>query len=181
MIPARAAVAAPPAPRPLDPALLGDHIDRLYRAAWAICGSREDAEDLVQETYARVLAKPRFLRREDDLAYLLRVLRNTHVSRLRAAARRPLYGGELHLAAAADPRSSTQPEAVLQTREMFHAIATLPAAQRDALIAVDVVGLSYRETGRVLGVKEATVASRLHRARRAVTELLEEPVQEQEP
>jgi hypothetical protein len=40
--------------RTLDPAQLGDHLDRLYRAAWALCGSREDAEDLVQETYARV-------------------------------------------------------------------------------------------------------------------------------
>src|SRR5512133_27458 len=53
--------------RTLDPAHLGDHLDRLYRAAWALCGSRDDAEDLVQETYARVLAKPRLLRNEDDL------------------------------------------------------------------------------------------------------------------
>src|SRR5881392_2116984 len=56
----------------LDPQQASDHIDRLFRAAWALCGSREDAEDLVQETYARVLAKPRFLRSEDDLGYLLR-------------------------------------------------------------------------------------------------------------
>jgi DNA-directed RNA polymerase specialized sigma24 family protein len=42
---------------PLDPRHAGDHIDRLYRAAWALCGSREDAEDLVQETYARVLGR----------------------------------------------------------------------------------------------------------------------------
>ena len=55
----------------LDPEQASDHIDRLFRAAWALCGSREDAEDLVQETYARVLAKPRFLRSEDDLGYLL--------------------------------------------------------------------------------------------------------------
>ena len=52
---------------PLDPARLGDHLDRLYRAAWALCGRREEAEDLVQETYARVLARPRFLRNDDDL------------------------------------------------------------------------------------------------------------------
>src|SRR5436189_4326332 len=56
--------------RQLDPTRLGDHLDRLYRAAWALCGSREDAEDLVQETYARVLSRPRLLRREDDLGYL---------------------------------------------------------------------------------------------------------------
>jgi len=75
--------------RQLDPAALGDHVDRLYRAAWALCGSREDAEDLVQETFAKVLVKPRFLRNDDDLGYLLRVLRNTFVSRHRAAMRRP--------------------------------------------------------------------------------------------
>src|SRR6266508_444781 len=71
--------------RRLDAARLGDHLDRLYRAAWALCGSREDAEDLVQETYARILARPRVLRREDDLGYLLRALRvreGTVMSRL---------------------------------------------------------------------------------------------------
>ncbi|MEY2535647.1 MAG: hypothetical protein QOF29_3557, partial [bacterium] len=72
----------------LDPADLGDHVDRLFRAAWAMCGSREDAEDLVQDTFARVLAKPRLLRNDDDLGYLLRVLRNTFVSRHRATSRR---------------------------------------------------------------------------------------------
>ena len=75
--------------RPLDPQRLGDHVDRLYRAALALCGNRHDAEDLVQETYARVLARPRFLRHDDDLGYLLRVLRNTFLNRLRTQKRRP--------------------------------------------------------------------------------------------
>ena len=72
----------------LDPQRASDHIDRLFRAAWALCGSREDAEDLVQETYARVLAKPRFLRSEDDLGYLLRTLRNTFLNQKRTQSRR---------------------------------------------------------------------------------------------
>ena len=72
--------AALPMERPLDPARIGDHLDRLYRAAWALCGSREDAEDLVQETYARVLGRPRLLRKDDDLGYLLRALRNTFLN-----------------------------------------------------------------------------------------------------
>ena len=76
--------------RQLDPAALGDHIDRLFRAAWALCGSREEAEDLVQETFARVLRKPRLLRSQDDIGYLLRVLRNTFFSQRRSAARQPL-------------------------------------------------------------------------------------------
>src|SRR5262252_1094965 len=75
--------------RRLDPARLGDHVDRLYRAAWALCGSREDAEDLVQETYARLLARPRLLRNEDDLGYLLRALRNTFLNQKRTESRRP--------------------------------------------------------------------------------------------
>src|SRR5437588_13817 len=73
----------------LDPAALGDHIDRLFRAAWSMCGSREEAEDLVQETFARVLRKPRIQHSEDDLVYLLRVLLNTLFSTRRSAARRP--------------------------------------------------------------------------------------------
>jgi RNA polymerase sigma-70 factor (ECF subfamily) len=171
---ATASTAVPAAPRPLDPAALPDHVDRLYRAAWAICGSREDAEDLVQDTYARVLAKPRFLRREDDLAYLLRVLRNTHVSRVRAAAVRPASGGGPPAAETIDHRSTMRSELALETREIFDAIATLSPDQRDALVAVDIVGLSYREAGRALHAKEATVTTRLHRARRAVAALLDD-------
>jgi RNA polymerase sigma-70 factor (ECF subfamily) len=56
----------------LDPESLGNHVDRLYRAAWSLCGSRDEAEDLVQETFARVLQKPRFLRNDDDIGYLPR-------------------------------------------------------------------------------------------------------------
>ena len=57
------------------------HVERLYRAAYGLCGSRQDAEDLVQDTYERVLRRPRFVRRDDDLAYLLRVLAQ-HVGEL---------------------------------------------------------------------------------------------------
>ena len=77
----------------LDPEGLGDHVDRLYRAAWALCGSREEAEDLVQDTFARVLARPRIVRGDDDLGYLLRVLRNTFISTRRTAGRRPMAAG----------------------------------------------------------------------------------------
>jgi len=58
----------------LEPSRMADHRARLYRAAYALCGSRHDAEDLVQDTYERVLRRPRFVRRDRDLAYLLRVL-----------------------------------------------------------------------------------------------------------
>jgi RNA polymerase sigma-70 factor, ECF subfamily len=56
--------------RQLEPEALGDHIDQLYRAARSMYDSPDEAEDLVQETFARLLRKPRILRSEDDLGYL---------------------------------------------------------------------------------------------------------------
>ena len=158
--------------RRLDPERLGDHLDRLYRAAWALCGSREEAEDLVQETYARVLAKPRVLRNDDDLGYLLRVLRNTFVSAHRTSTRRPRTEAPPEGVEIVDPRTGAQPDAMAEAREVFAAIAELPEDFRDALVAVDVAGLSYREAGRLLGAKEATITTRLHRARNQVAHQL---------
>lgn len=163
--PARAGVNMKAPPRPLDPDRLGDHLDRLYRAAWSLCGSREDAEDLVQETYARILKRPRLLHSEDDLGYLLRVLRNTHFSAHRTAKRR-LRAEPLpeDLDRLADP-AARAPEQVLEARELYGLIAELPDGFRDALVAVDVLGLSYREAARALKVREGTVTTRLYRAR----------------
>src|SRR3954452_7476608 len=161
--------------RELDPARLGDHLDRLYRAACAMCGSREDGEELVPGTYARVLARPRWRRGEDDLGYLLRVLRNTHISRLRAAGRRPV--GVPFAEDAPEPedgRTAWRPDAALDVDLLFTLSAALPEPFRDALVAVDVCGLSYAEAGRALGVREATITTRLHRARRQVAQGLRE-------
>jgi RNA polymerase sigma-70 factor, ECF subfamily len=156
----------------LDPESLGDHIDRLYRAAWGLCGSREEAEDLVQETFARVLTKPRFLRSSDDIGYLLRVLRNTFVSGRRAAARRPLADPLPDELDRIEDRTAPRPEAHLETAELYAAIAALPETFRDAIIAVDVVGFSYREAARTLRIREATLTTRVHRARRRVADAL---------
>jgi RNA polymerase sigma-70 factor (ECF subfamily) len=154
--------------RTLDPDSLGDHIDRLYRAAWALCGSRADAEDLVQETFARVLAKPRRIRNDDDLGYLLRVLRNTFLSGRRAAARRLSPDALAEGMEPADTSNATRPDAAVQTNEVFRVISGLGDVYRDALVAVDVVGLSYAEAAEALGTKEATITSRLFRARAQV-------------
>ena len=159
--------------RPLDPTRLGDHLDRLYRAAWAYVGSREDAEDLVQETYARVLARPRWLRKEDDLGYLLRALRNTFFNQKRAERRR-LRSDPLpeQLDLVADPHAR-EPQAAVEAGELYAAVAALPDDFRDVLVAVDITGLSYREAAEVLRIREGTVMSRLYRARQQVVRRLE--------
>lgn len=154
--------------RQLDPETLGDHVDRLYRAAWSLCGSREEAEDLVQETFERVLRRPRFLRSEDDLGYLLRVLRNTFFSQRRTAGRRPQttpLPDDLELI---EDRNAPAAESRIESAELYGAISRLPDDFRDALVAIDVVGLSYREAANALRVREATITTRLHRARHRV-------------
>jgi RNA polymerase sigma-70 factor (ECF subfamily) len=156
--------------RQLDPDALGDHIDRLYRAAWGLCGSREEAEDLVQETYAQVLRKPRILRSEDDIGYLLRVLRNTFFSSRRTAARRPRTTPMPDNMDLMEDQAATRSEAAIEMSELYAVIAALPDDFRDALVAIDLVGLSYREAARALRVKEATITTRLHRARQRVAQ-----------
>jgi RNA polymerase sigma-70 factor (ECF subfamily) len=166
---------AAPAARMLDPASLGDHVDRLYRAAWGLCGSREDAEDLVQETFTRVLARPRLLRSDDDLGYLLRVLKNTFLTSRRTASRRPQTVAMADDFDPVDTRNGLRPDQALAANETFVAIAALPENFRDALVAVDIVGLSYREAARALRTREATITSRLFRARAQVAARLRAP------
>jgi RNA polymerase sigma-70 factor (ECF subfamily) len=158
----------------LDPQSLTQHVDRLHRAAWALCGSREDAEDLVQETFARVLSRPRVVHGE-DLYYLMRVLRNTFLTGRRTASRRPVTVAELQDGVMADPRPIAQPEAALEVQEVYATIAALPENFRLALVAVDVLGLSYRDAARWLHVREATLTTRLFRARKQVAAQLTAP------
>jgi RNA polymerase sigma-70 factor, ECF subfamily len=158
-----------PAPglRALDPEALYRHIDQLYRAAWALCGSRHDAEDLVQETFLNILKRPRLLRDGSEIGYLLRALRNTYASRYRSTAHRRR------------DRPLTEDDALsghdggFETRELMEAIASAPPAYRDAVVAVDLVGLSYREAADALGTRESTITTRVHRGRQHVVRALE--------
>jgi RNA polymerase sigma-70 factor, ECF subfamily len=157
--------------RVLDPARLGDHLDRLYRAAWILCGSREHAEDLVQDTYVRVLARPRRLRSDDDVGYLLTVMRNTYISQRRRAISRPALATADELERIEDA-TAPQPHEIAESRLVFEAIATLPLPFREAIIAVDIVGLRYREAAHALDVRETTLTTRLHRARQRLAQML---------
>ena len=153
--------------RQLDPEAAGDHLDRLYRTALAMCGSAETAEDLVQETYVKVLSRPRFLRRDDDFGYLVRALRNVWFSHLRARGARPQ---QAKISADELVAGSGNPELSLEAREVLAAVARLPDAFRDAVAAVDIGGLSYAEAAKALGVAEGTIMSRVSRGRARVAE-----------
>jgi RNA polymerase sigma-70 factor, ECF subfamily len=157
----------------LDPEGLGAHLGPLLRTASTLCDSRESAEDLVQETVARVLSRPRSLRGGDERAYLMRALRNTFLTSRRRAARRPRAVTPLGELDPADRRAGTRPEEALIARQVFPAIAQLPESFRLALVAVDIAGLSYAEAARVLNAPEATITTRLYRARQRVARELD--------
>jgi RNA polymerase sigma-70 factor (ECF subfamily) len=152
----------------LDPNGLHRHVDRLYRAAWALCGSPHDAEDLVQETFFNVLKRPRLLRDGNELGYLLRVLRNTYSSDYRRNARRR------HDRALTEDDAAAHREMRFEAREIMEAIASAPDAYRDAVIAVDLIGLSYQEAARALRTREVTITTRLHRGRQHVARALKD-------
>jgi RNA polymerase sigma-70 factor (ECF subfamily) len=157
----------PAGPRVLDAARLATHLDRLYRAALGLCGSPTDAEDLVQDVCVRVLAKPRLLSGDDDLGYLLRVLRNTFISHCRTNARRPATVMAPEDLERFETRGA-DPETAFEARQLYGRIADLPDHQRDALVAVDLLGLSYKEAATHLDVPTGTIMSRLFRARQAL-------------
>ncbi len=153
-------------PRYIDTDRLSDHVDALYRTARSICESHQDAEDLVQETFANVLKRPRLLRTGSEIGYLRRALKNTYASHHRAVAHRPAtrqlfeHDAPALLVGTAD------------SREILEAIAGTPAVYRRAVITVDLLGLSYREAAHALDTSEATLTTRLHRGRQCVASQL---------
>jgi RNA polymerase sigma-70 factor (ECF subfamily) len=164
---------SPPHIKRLEPEALGAHRGRLLRVARLLCDSRENAEDLVQETFANVLSQPRLLRGDDEVAYLMQALRNTFLTARRTATRRPRVSATLEDLDLADRHTGARPEEALTAGEVFAAIAELRESFRLALVAVDVAGLSYREAARALDAPEATITTRLHRGRRLVARALD--------
>jgi RNA polymerase sigma-70 factor (ECF subfamily) len=152
----------------LEPSWLAEYRPRLLRAAYVLCGSREDAEDLVQETFERVLRRPRIIHRDYAFAYLMRVMRRAWAAHVRSSVRRraaPVAPDDLHWVA--DRHSD--PELALDAHLTFTAIAELSAPLRATIVAVDVVGLSYKEAARTLQTRTGTIMSRLFRAREQVS------------
>jgi RNA polymerase sigma-70 factor, ECF subfamily len=150
------------AERLLDPDAAADHLSRLYRLAWSLCGSRHLAEELTQETYARVLARPRRLN-GNEFHYLARTLRNVLRDHWRAERRRPAPVSDELLVD--EPADAGDPESAARVSEIYAEIGRLPAHLREVVAAVDVAGFTYSEAAEALRIPNGTVMSRLYRAR----------------
>jgi len=99
-------------------------------------------------------------------------MRNTFINDCRTAARRPRIAPLSGESDIVDANGSANPEASVEAAALYEAIATLPDCFRDAVMAVDAVGLSYREAARALHVCEATIATRVHRGRQRLADIL---------
>jgi RNA polymerase sigma-70 factor, ECF subfamily len=153
------------------------HADALYRLARYLTGSNEDAEDLVQETFARALgASARFERGTNVRAWLFRILRNCHVDGYRRARTQRTHGGlddEASSTASLAPREALRGDDELEhlRRVVGEDIeAALLSLTEDArtIVLLDLEGFSEAELAGVLDCAVGTVKSRLARARAAL-------------
>ena len=149
--------------------------DQVYRVARGVSRSKEEAEDLMQETYARAFRSWRSFTPGTNLrAWLLRILTNLNIDRGRRAQRtpdsQPLEEGDYFLYNRLEAATGeTEEERVLQRLSQDHvaeALAAVPHDFRDVLVLVDIGEFSYAEAAHILDIPIGTVMSRLHRGRR---------------
>ena len=154
---------------------LSDHVAGLRRYALALTGSRQEAEDLVQETLTRAIAAARTWRRDGNLrAWLFAIMHNAFATerRHRGAARQTFAEGE-----APEPGHPAPQLIRLEVRDVLSALAQLPDQQRAALSLIALEEFSYAEAARILEIPMGTLMSRLARGREALRRIMSgEPV-----
>jgi len=151
--------------------------DQVYRVARRLVGSREEAEDLVQETYARAFRSWRSFTPGTNLrAWLLRILTNLNVDRGRKVQRSPQTQPLEEVASAAGEEALETDEVVerLSQDSIVNALSDIPPQFRDVVVLVDIGDFSYADAAQILDVPIGTVMSRLHRGRRALKQHLAE-------
>ena len=157
--------------------------DQVYRVARGVSRSKEEAEDLMQETYARAFRSWQSYTPGTNLrAWLLRILTNLNIDRGRRAQRtpdqQPLEEGDYFLYNRIEAATGeTDEERVLERLSQDHvaeALSAVPHDFRDVVVLVDIGGFAYAEAAQILDIPVGTVMSRLHRGRRILKQQLAE-------
>jgi RNA polymerase sigma-70 factor, ECF subfamily len=159
--------------------------DQVYRVARRLVGSREEAEDLMQETYARAFRGWRGYTPGTNLrAWLLRILTNLNIDRGRRQQRapdmQPLEEGDYFLYNKLEESSrdtNLDEEHVverLSQDDIVGALSAVPHDFRDVIVLVDIGDFTYADAAQILDIPVGTVMSRLHRGRRILKKELAE-------
>lgn len=157
------------------------HMNALYTTALYLTGRKEDAEDLVQETYLKAFRFfDTFSPGSNFRAWVMTILKNNFVNRYRQAKRQKEVSeedtDEFYLYQAVKESEGASPEAELlqkfENAEIQNAISGLPLDYREAILLCDVQELSYEEISRILNCPVGTVRSRIHRGRQILQKRL---------
>src|ERR1700722_11913490 len=159
--------------------------DQVYRVARRLVGSREEAEDLMQEAYARAFRSWHQYQPGTNLrAWLLRILTNLNIDRGRRVQRspdtQPLEEGDYFLYNKLEsslPDDNPDEERVIERlsqNSVVESLAEVPHDFRDVIVLVDIGEFSYADAAQILDIPVGTVMSRLHRGRRILKQLLAE-------
>jgi RNA polymerase sigma-70 factor, ECF subfamily len=156
--------------------------DQVYRVARHLVGSPDEADDLVQETYARAFRSWRSFQPGTNLrAWLLRILTNLNIDRGRRLQRtpetQPLEEGDYYLynrleQEVGEPADEERVISRLSQDSIVEALSEVPHDFRDVLVLVDIGDFSYQEAAQILDIPIGTVMSRLHRGRRVLKSAL---------
>jgi RNA polymerase sigma-70 factor (ECF subfamily) len=165
--------------------------DQVYRVARHLAASREDADELMQETYARAFRSWRSFQPGTNMrAWLLRILTNLNIDRgrrqQRAPQMQPLEANDYFLydrLAENGDGVSDEEQVVerLSQDDIVTALSAVPHNFRDVLVLVDLGDFSYADTAQILDIPVGTVMSRLHRGRRILKRELAESALEEAP
>jgi RNA polymerase sigma-70 factor (ECF subfamily) len=165
--------------------------DQVYRVARRLVGTREEADDLMQETYARAFRSWRSYTPGTNLrAWLLRILTNLNIDRgrrrQRAPQEQPLEEGDYflynRLEQATRDGVAEEDRVVerLSQDDIVAALSAVPHDFRDVIVLVDIGDFSYQDAAQILDIPVGTVMSRLHRGRRVLKRELADNVEEEQ-
>jgi len=152
--------------------LIEREIPRLRPYARALTRSADRADDLVQETLLRAVAKAHLWQQGTDIrAWLFTIMHNQYVNMVRRAIREEATIDIEQMSSSLV--ATTDPTASRQLRELERALGRLPGDQREVILLVGLEGLSYEAAAQILGVPVGTVRSRLSRGRDALRRLMD--------